>query len=292
MSRARLHGDAGEISLPGLLIAIVLSLMVLTAVLDTFAGAQSQSTLLTARNQNQQTARAATDQIAAALRNLASPTPDQPQAIDRAGPFDLIFQDVDPAGPNAGQNLANVRRERWCLGTNGTLYAQRQTWTTSGVPAAPTTTACPGTGWSASSVVVTNLTNRATTPARPLFTYDAAALTDIAGVHTDLFLDEDPTRDPPEVRVSTGVFLRNQNRRPVASFTAVPTAQGVVLNASASTDPEGQPLGYTWLDGNTVVATGVTATYKVPAGTTHSFSVTVQDPAGLTDTAPAQAVTG
>jgi hypothetical protein len=88
------------------------------------------------------------------------------------------------------------------------------------------------------------------------------------------------------------VFLRNQNRRPTAAFTAAPTAQGIVLNGSASVDPEGQPLTYTWLDGATVVATGVTATYKVTAGTTHTLSLQVQDPAGLIGTSATQTITG
>lgn len=292
MRLRRLRGDRGEITLPGLLTASVLSLVVLAAVLDTFAGAQSQTTAMTARNENQQTARAASDELAAALRNLASPTPDQPQAIDRADAFDLVFQDVDPAGPNLGQNLTNVRRERWCLGTTGVLYAQRQTWTSATVPAAPATTGCPGSGWPRTNVVAEHLTNRVGATARPLFTYDAAALTDIAAVHVDLLVDEDLTKEPPEVRLATGIFLRNQNRRPTAVFTASPTAQGIVLNASASADPEGQPLSYTWLDGATVVATGVTAIYKVTANTSHPLSVRVQDPAGLTGTSATQTVVG
>lgn len=286
------RGDRGEISLIGLLVATVLSLIILLAVLDTFDNTQRQTTVLTARNANQDTARAASDALAAAARNLASPTPDQPRAIDRALPFDLIFQDVDPAGPNAGQNTSNVRRERWCLGTDGSLYGQRQTWTTATVPAAPAATSCPASGWATTSVDVKGLRNLATAPQRALFTYDAAALSEIAAVHVDMYLDEDPTRDPPEVRLSTGVFLRNQNRPPTASFTATPTPQGIVLNASASTDPEGQPLTYSWLDGGAPVGAGVTASYKVVAGSTHALSVRVQDPAGLTATSPVQTVRG
>jgi hypothetical protein len=289
---ARLREDRGEITLPGLLLASVLSLAVMTAVLDTFAGAQSHSVEVTTRNDNQQLVRAVSDRIAAALRNLASPTAEQPQAIDVAGPFDLVFQDVDPAGPNAGQNVTNVRRQRWCVTTDGALYLQRQTWTTATTPAAPSTSACPGTGWSSSQVLVTGLTNRRGLTPRAVFTYDAQALTDISAVHVDMFLDGEVTKGPSEVRLATGAFLRNQNRRPVASFTATPTAQGIVLNASASMDPEGQPLAYTWMDGTTAVATGVTATYPVTAGTVHSLSVVVQDPAGLTSTSPTQTVTG
>jgi len=286
------RGDRGEITLPGLLMASVLSLIVLSAVLDTFAGAQTQSTELTARNANQQTVRSASDQIAANLRNLASPTPDQPQAIDVGGPFDLVFQNVDPVGPNAGQNVTNVRRERLCLTTGGVLYSQQQTWTTATVPAPPSTTACPGTGWGSTTVLAEHLSNRIGSLSRALFTYDSATLTDIAAVHLDMYVDEDVTRAPGEVRLATGVFLRNQNRRPTASFTAATTAQGIVLNASASQDPEGQPMTYTWRDGTTIVATGVTTTYAVTPGTSHAISLQVQDPAGLVGTSATQTVIG
>jgi len=287
-----LRGDRGEITLPGLLMASVLSLIVLTAVLDTFAGAQTQSTELTARNGNQQTVRAASDQIATSLRNLASPTPDQPQAIDVAGPFDLVFQNVDPAGPNAGQNVTNVRRERLCLTTGGVLYGQQQTWTTAAIPAPPSTTACPGTGWGTTTVLAEHLTNRVGSAPRPLFTFDSATLTDIAAVHLDMYVDEDLNRAPGEVRLATGVFLRNQNRRPTASFTAATTAQGIVLNASTSQDPEGQPMTYTWRDGSTIVDTGITTTYAVTPGTSHAISLQVQDPAGLVGTSATQTVIG
>ncbi len=292
MSSTRLHGDRGEITLPGLLLASVLSLMVLTAVLTTFADAERRSVEITSRNDNQQLVRVVSDRIAAAMRNLASPTDEQPQAIDLAGPFDLVFQDVDPAGPNAGQNVTNVRRQRFCVTTAGALYLQRQTWTTATTPAAPSTAACPGTGWGSTQVLVTGLTNRSGASPRAVFTYDAATLTDISAVHIEMYLDQDVTKGPFEVRLATGAFLRNQNRRPEASFTATPTAQGIVLNASASADPEGRPLSYTWKDGATAVATGVTTTYKVTVGTVHSLSVVVTDPGGLTATSDVQTVTG
>lgn len=290
----RLRGEGGEITLPGLLVASVLSMIVLVSVLDVFDGAQAHVAQLTARNDNQQSVRVAADQIAAALRNLASPTPDQPQAIDRATAYDLVFEDVDPAGPNSGANNTNVRRERWCLASTGVLYSQRQTWTTAAVPAMPPTTGCPGTGWPSTMVVAQNLTNLQAGNTHAVFTYDSLTLTDIAEIHVDLFLDQIITRSPTASVVSTGAFLRNQNRRPIASFTAAATAQGIVLNASASSDPESQTLTYTWLDdGNPIPGgTGVTMTYPVAAGSTHDLSVRVTDPAGLTATSAVQVVTG
>lgn len=290
MSRVRLRGDGGEISLIGLLVSSALSLIILGAVLTTFENAQSSANALTLRNDNQQMARAATDELALQLRNLASPTADQPQAVDRALPYDLIFQDVDPLGPNSGQNLSNVRRERWCLAANASLYVQQQTWTSATVPAAPADTACPGPSWPKTRVVVERVRNLASSPQVPVFAYNATSVTDISAIHVDLQLDVDAVRKPGPTRTATGIFLRNQNRRPVASFTAVPTAQGIILNASASADPEGHVLRYSWLDGGTQIATGVTATFKPASGTVHQLSVVVTDPAGLSATAAVQTV--
>ena len=53
----------------------------------------------------------------------------------------------------------------------------------------------------------------------------------------------------------SSIFLRNQNEAPVADFTA--TAAGtrtVILNGSASTDPEGRTLAYDWFLGNGAIA--------------------------------------
>ena len=86
-----------------------------------------------------------------------------------------------------------------------------------------------------------------------------------------------------------GVFLRNQNRRPQASFSATTTAQGIVLNGSASLDPEGQPPRYQWYDNGTLVGTGITFTYAAAAGT-HSIVLRVLDPADLSDDSDPQEV--
>jgi hypothetical protein len=61
-----------------------------------------------------------------------------------------------------------------------------------------------------------------------------------------------------------------------------PSGAATTLDASASSDPEGQPLTYSWVwSGGS--ASGVTPTATFPLGTT-TVTLTAMDPYGLTDT--------
>jgi len=284
-----IRAERGEVSLTALLMSCTLLIVVLGATLTMFEGFSSQASDATRRTDAQDAARTAADSIARALRNLASPTPDQPQAVDYAGGSDLIFKTVDPAGPNAGTNATNTKRVRYCLDTAGRLQEQTQTWTTLAIPALPSRAACPASGWTRTTVAAAGIVNGTTTA---IFTYDSAVLTDIALIHVELLVDTDTVRLPPATSLSTGVFLRNQNRRPSSSFVATRTAGGFVLNGSASADPEGDPLRYTWFDGTTQVGTGITFNYTgLSAGSSHQLRLEVADPAGLTGVSATQAVT-
>lgn len=290
---ALLRGARGEFSLTGSLVAMALFAGVLGATLTVYDQFQAQAKQLTTRNDIQDQVRTASDMIARALRNLASPAPEQPQAIDRADGDDLIFKTVDSVGPNAGLNASNVRRVRYCLDNQGVLYQQVQTWTTQSPPTSPPASACPGSGWSSTTRLASNIVNRTTGGDRPVFTYDDDdQLTDISQIGIEFWVDTATATGPAATRLQTGVFLRNQNRRPTATFTATPTAQGIVLNGSASFDPEGETLDYVWYDGATKVGTGVVFTYKVTAGTQHTLKLSVFDPAGLQGDAATQVVTG
>jgi hypothetical protein len=89
--------------------------------------------------------------------------------------------------------------------------------------------------------------NRINGQDRPVFIYNSTDVQRVSKVRTSLFVDPTPGRRPVETRLSSGVFLRNQNRIPAASFTATVTAdKRLILNGSGSEDPEGMPLQYEW----------------------------------------------
>jgi type II secretory pathway component PulJ len=293
-----MSGERGETTLVGLLVAAILFLIVLGATLDLFSTSETINRNTQQRNDAQDRARVAVDTLARQLRNLASPTPEQPQAVDRAQPRDVIFLTVNPVGPNSGANETNVQRVRWCL-SGQRLIRQDQYWTTATPKTAPASTACPGSGWDQTSVVADSVVNDTAGKSRPVFSYNSTTLTEITAVHADLWIDLDVGRGAAETNLSTGVFLRNQNRRPTADFTSTGSAQGIILHASSSSDPEGLPLTYCWYvqsapsvtppvdtgcGPGSYVGSGVTFTWPLAINQTATVQLVVKDPAGLSDT--------
>ena len=69
------------------------------------------------------------------------------------------------------------------------------------------------------TVAASNITNTFQGLSRPVFTYNSATLVQINSIHVDLYTDINPTKAPLESHLTSGVFLRNQNQVPVASFT-------------------------------------------------------------------------
>lgn len=292
MTRRRLADERGDIGLMQLLMAVLISGIMLGATLLIFTTFLNQDRELNLREDAQQQARSALDRLARDLRNLASPTDYSPEAVDRAGPRDLIFKTVDPNGPNAGQNATNVMRVRYCLDTSVAsdpkLVSQTQTWTQANPPASPGDTNCPGGGWDADKtrVLANHVTNYSGGLSRPLFTYNAAALPDISSIHADFRVDIEVNKGAKETSLSSGVFLRNQNRRPTATFTWSTNTEGAVLNASASSDPEGGMLRYYWYRGSVsplnYLGEGVTFVLEAPKGSSHTIVLRVEDGGQLT----------
>lgn len=309
MSRLRAQDGIGLVEL---VMAMTLSVVVLGATMSVFDGMWGRQRAVEQHGEAQDGARKATAVLARHLRNLSSATgygtaSHRPEAVELAQPYELVFKAAAERtpGPIAG-NETRLERVRYCLDASGTLRMLTQS-ATAFTPAPPATGACaatPPAGWSTSRVVVAQVSNRANGANRALFRYgtdaswlpygDPAALDDITRVQTDIAVDPDPARRPVESRLVTSLFLRNQNRAPSASFTATvenPVARTVLLDGSASADPEAADLSYEWLDGATVVGRGVTLRLTAATGGVHRYSLRVTDPAGLGSVAPAQEVT-
>lgn len=280
-----MRDERGEITIIQMLIAMALMLVILGATLDVFTSAERVNADANVRNDTQDQARVALDQMARQLRNLASPSADQPRGIDRAQPDDLVFQAVDPVGPAPALNPANIMRVRYCLAGDGRIYRQEQRWDQAEPPALSATAGCPATdtAWQVTQVVAGSVTNRRGGLDRPLFVYDAADLREIASIHAQVWMDADPTRGPAETSLSSGVFLRNQNRPPQPDFTADTSVPGkIILNGALSSDPEGGPLQYVWLDnGDKLKCDAIRCDLTVTPGSTHQIQLKALDLAGL-----------
>jgi type II secretory pathway component PulJ len=300
--------DERGVTLIELILASLLSLLVMGASLAAFDGLQGNHKLTQQQNDAQDVTRQQTDRLARELRNLASPsqlTADlsaQPQAIDLASDYDAVFRVVDDVRPAGSLNVANVKRVRYCLDSanpaKGVIWRQTQTWVTAATPALPSTAACPAAGWSAGNrQYIGSVVNRINGQDRPVFTYNSTDVQRVSKVRTSLYVDATPGKRPVETRLSTGVFLRNQNRIPTADFTATVTAdKRLILNGSGSEDPEGMPLKYQWyLDPPSTLpdcsVTPVAASCLgegvvfektgLSGGAQHTIKLVVRDPAAL-----------
>jgi type II secretory pathway component PulJ len=303
----RLSDERG-VSLVELLVGMIVSLIIFGGTLSAAVAMHNGAKRNADHNEAQDAARTYIDRLARQLRNLASPsifTDDyqaQPYAVDSAGPYDLVFRVVDDQRPGGSLNHANVKRVRYCLNANdpsrGVLYQQEQTWTdraSNEPPVMPSLSACPAPGWTTTKVVTEHVVNRIDGQNRPMFVYNATDLQRISQIHADLFMDPTPGEAPVETRLGTGVTLRNQNRVPVAHMDIAPAPGKLVLNGSASEDPEGMPLTYQWyLDPPTplpdcaatplpptCVGQGVVLDVPIAPATSHRIVLVVKDPAGL-----------
>jgi type II secretory pathway pseudopilin PulG len=293
-----MRDERGEFSLIGLLVAIMIFGFVLSATYAAFDVFGRNVRNNQVRTEATDRARNATDALARQLRNMATPTALQPNAISLASSYDMVFETVAPAGTPPAANPQNVEFVRYCLDT-----ATRKVWTmvmlpstvTSATVAPSSASACPGGGsWSNAKVVAQDVVNVYNGKTRPVFSFDSTVLNQITRVRTDLYVDPDPATGPAEQQITTGVTLRNQDRAPVAAFTATPAGGGVVLlDASTSTDPDNDPLSYCWYDLATSASVGTCGTGSISSAQFFKYTTTtgskqiklvVTDPSGLPST--------
>jgi type II secretory pathway pseudopilin PulG len=283
-----------------LLVTMAMAVIVFGAVLTSLDVFQRANRTDQLRNETQDAARSAIDRLSRDLRNVAAPSKGSAGALEEAGAYNLVFQTVSSGQVFGGENKTNQMRVRYCLdastATKETLWRQTQTWTSATAPATPATGACPASAWPTQKQLVTYMTNEINpSQPRPLFLYGASELAKIKQVELDLFININPSQaHPGETELKDGIFLRNSLGAPVASFTLTQFGNHqVLLNGSASSDPNGQALSYQWYI-DAAAVTGATAQqYETPAPPSpgslttgsHTFKLTVTDTAGLSASA-------
>ena len=291
------HGQEG-FTLIELLVAMAIITVVVMATISAFVAFNKNERVNRLVNESQDQARLTLERLSSQLRNLASPTDYVPASVEKAEPYDLVFLTVDAVKPVGSLNARNVKRVRYCLGPvvggRAPLIRQQQTWQVVDPPPSYSTASCSTSGaggWEKTQVAASDVVNTEQSTPVPIFEYTPGPsdVTKITAIRADLYVDVNPGQSPKAVNLNTGVFLRNQNRQPVASCTTpiyTGTGKQVALNGSGSQDPEGFNIKkYRWyLDGSTTPLTepsGVVGVWNGPSGT-HSFSLEVEDQGGLT----------
>jgi prepilin-type N-terminal cleavage/methylation domain-containing protein len=306
---SRLRADQRGFTLIEVMLVCSLFLVVTGATLTAFTSFTTSHRRTEIQHDQAEEARLALDLAARQLRNLANPTITATETIKRAEDYDFIFQTSDPAKTWV----------RYCVEPTGLAsVGMARLWEAEGATLSPGTDgACPGTGWSKPPrVVAGNVSNRVGGIDRNVFDYEcapgfpatcpavAAEYPRITNVGLELYVDAKPADKIKEMRVSTAVFLRNQNEPPTASATSRDTgSKMVILNASGSSDPEGRTLQYYWFKGTAPVSTdfpdcnsapanslgeGITLTQQFTqvAGTNVNYWLVVRDPGCLISTFP------
>jgi prepilin-type N-terminal cleavage/methylation domain-containing protein len=281
-------------SLIELLVAMSLITVVVMATVTAFVSFNKNERINRLHNESTDEARLTIERLSSQLRNLASPVDLEPKAVEKAEPFDLVFLTVDAVKPEGSENARNIKRVRYCVGElsggKASLIRQQQVWQAPEPPPSFSTSGCPNTSWGGSVVVASDIVNTAEATPVPIFTYtpDADPTSEISGVRAELMVDTNPGVLPRAVSLGSGVFLRNQNRVPTASCTAIAagTGRNIALNGSASSDPEGFNLReYSWIVNGVPKTKGVVALWDAEVDGTYNIQLKVMDQGGLSATA-------
>jgi type II secretory pathway pseudopilin PulG len=277
---ARILSREDGMSLVEVTIVAAMMLVILGATLTSFNTFERKARDNQDQNETQDQARRALDLMTRDLRNLASPVPLLPLAVDVKDAQDLIFQSEGKVKPADSVNEQNTTRVRFCLDQDKQIvFRQIQTWKSAAPPAVPVTACGTGDAWASTLAVATDVVNGD----RPIFTYNSGDADKVTEVSAQLFVDTTPTRLPAETDLQSSVFLRNQNRAPTAVFSATSMPGGsIFLNGSGSEDPEEKSLIFEWYDATTSnpatkVGEGIVFTYTPPAAGLRDMYLLVKD---------------
>lgn len=308
-----------------LLVAMALSLVVFAATLTVLDVYMRQSSAATKRFDAQDQARLAVDRIVRDLRNVASPLT-TPKLLERATPYDIVFQTIGTPSGGATGNVSGIERVRFCIpqdtsaGSAGQeeLIAQTQTWTTATAPADPWTSdptqtiACPdltfvpAAGQPVYTVLAESIVNRyQQTSSYPVFSFNngldgnsvaAADLPEVSTIQVSLRVNPTPTLSGATHQIQSAAYLRNKQHAPVAQFTYTATGSGgVILNAGQSYSPDNEQLSYAWACTSSPcasasalsIASNGLVSWKPGAGT-YTVALTVTDQTGVQTTTSQQ----
>jgi prepilin-type N-terminal cleavage/methylation domain-containing protein len=286
----QLRNESG-FALTELLVAIVLMGVLLGTSLTVFQAFSNQSRRVDSQSKAQNNARRAIDRMVVQLRSATAGNLTGGQPIEKATANDLVFL-VPSRSPSLTDNARGVMHTRYCLdtstSTNAVLWMQTAPYNTTSNSTPPSATACPGTDWPAQQQIADHLVNQLQSPAVSLFT----TRTDSSGTITDItvraFVDANTSTDPRATDLQSSVTLRNLNRQPSANLSCNALSNGhAICDASSSGDPDGDNLTYSWtMDGSPLSSRSYHVDqYPLASRSTHSFTVTVSDPAGLTSSA-------
>lgn len=301
-------GEQEGLTLVEMLVSIAIGLLVFGTALTLLNVTLRDSRASQLRNEAQDGARTAIDRMSRELRTaVASSTGSA--LLEQATPYDMVFREVMPSNVTAANPSGQIR-VRYCLDANNTLWRQTQTMQTA-TDALPDVGSCPSASWDPGPFVelgncaappapCTRITNEVGGDNRPLFTYGPVGWSDpsqIKLVEMSLYVDENqnPDTEPPATHLTSGIYLRNSLAAPLANFTwskPVTSTTPIQLNASSSTDPNGQVLSYQWYNGGSCAApsnplpVGGTSQEPppqgpFPTGTNETYVLVVTDTAGL-----------
>jgi type II secretory pathway pseudopilin PulG len=287
---SRLRDEAG-FALTELLVAMGLLGVLFGTSLLVFTAFSNQSRRVDTQSEAQGSARRAIDRMVVQLRSATAGSTTGGQPVEKATSYDLVFLVPTPS-PSLTNNARGVVHTRYCLdsttASNEVLWVQTASYTTTSNASPPSTTACPSSAWSTQRRVADHLVNQFSSPTTPLFTARTDSTGNVIDVAVRALVDVNTASAPPATDLQSSATLRNLNRPPTADMNCQAVSNGHALcDASISADPDGETMTYSWtMDGSPLGTT----TYHLDQSplashSTHSFTVTVTDPGGLTSSA-------